>query len=295
MFVADGRLLAAAHQRRPAAVARPREGRDPPRDRRARERGVGSLGASPRASRSGSCSADLSPEQFVACIDFRYLTDALTPEEALDLLAAREPTQVRRAIAELARDGYPAYLTSAGWLGYDDEQVRDLCREALADGWRCFKTKVGLDLADDVRRCEVMREEIGDLPLMADANQVWDVDEAIESMRTSRRSTCAGSRSRRAPTTCSATRPSAGGRAGRRRDRRARRQPRDLQAAPAGRGDRLLPDRRVPARRGQRGAGGAPARGEVRRSGLPARRRPRPVRVRAAPLDRSTTSACRPT
>ena len=86
-------------------------------------------------------------------------------------------------IAELERDGYPAYLTSAGWLGYDEATVRDLCRQALADGWRCFKTKVGLDVAGDVRRCEVMREEIGDLPLMADANQVWDVDEAIARMR----------------------------------------------------------------------------------------------------------------
>ena len=126
--------------------------------------------------------ADLSPEQFVASIDFRYLTDAITPDEALDRLRALEPTRAER-IAELERDGYPAYLTSAGWLGYSEATVRDLCRQALADGWRCFKTKVGLDVAGDVRRCEVMREEIGDLPLMADANQVWDVPEAIERMR----------------------------------------------------------------------------------------------------------------
>jgi L-fuconate dehydratase len=125
---------------------------------------------------------DLSPEQFVACIDFRYLTDVLDRDEALDLLRALAPTREQR-VAELARDGYPAYLTSAGWLGYDEAKVRDLCRAALADGWRCFKTKVGLALEDDVRRCEVMREEIGDLPLMADANQVWDVGQAIERMR----------------------------------------------------------------------------------------------------------------
>jgi L-fuconate dehydratase len=125
---------------------------------------------------------DLTPEQFVACVDFRYLTDALDRDEALDLLRALAPTREQR-IAELARDGYPAYLTSAGWLGYDEATVRDLCRAALADGWRCFKTKVGLELADDVRRCEIMREEIGDLPLMADANQVWDVQEAIDRMR----------------------------------------------------------------------------------------------------------------
>ena len=125
---------------------------------------------------------DLSPEQFVACIDFRYLTDVIDRDEALDLLRARAPTREQR-VAELARDGYPAYLTSAGWLGYEDAKVRDLCRAALADGWRAFKTKVGLELADDVRRCEIMREEIGDLPLMADANQVWDVPQAIERMR----------------------------------------------------------------------------------------------------------------
>jgi L-fuconate dehydratase len=125
---------------------------------------------------------DLSPEQYVACVDFRYLTDVLDRDEALDLLRALAPTREQR-VAELARDGYPAYLTSAGWLGYPEAKVRDLCRAALADGWRRFKTKVGLALADDVRRCEVMREEIGDLPLMADANQVWDVPEAIERMR----------------------------------------------------------------------------------------------------------------
>jgi L-fuconate dehydratase len=125
---------------------------------------------------------DLSPEQFVACVDFRYLTDVLDRDEALDLLRALAPTRAQR-VAELARDGYPAYLTSAGWLGYDEAKVRDLCRAALADGWRCFKTKVGLDVAGDVRRCEIMREEIGDLPLMADANQVWDVPQAIERMR----------------------------------------------------------------------------------------------------------------
>ena len=125
---------------------------------------------------------DLSPEQFVASVDFRYLTDVLDRDEAVDLLGTLAPTREQR-IAELARDGYPAYLTSAGWLGYDEAKVRDLCRAALADGWRSFKTKVGLELADDVRRCEIMREEIGDLPLMADANQVWDVPQAIERMR----------------------------------------------------------------------------------------------------------------
>jgi L-fuconate dehydratase len=125
---------------------------------------------------------DLSPEAFVGAVDFRYLTDVLDRDEALDLLRALAPTREQR-VTELARDGYPAYLTSAGWLGYPETKVRDLCRVALADGWRCFKTKVGLELADDIRRCEVVREEIGDLPLMADANQVWDVREAIDRMR----------------------------------------------------------------------------------------------------------------
>lgn len=125
--------------------------------------------------------ADLTPEQFVDQVDFRYLTDMVDRDRALDILRAQRPGREAR-IAELGRDGYPAYLTSAGWLGYSEETVRERCREALADGWTSFKTKVGIDVASDIRRCEVMREEIGDLPLMADANQVWDVDEAIEWM-----------------------------------------------------------------------------------------------------------------
>jgi L-fuconate dehydratase len=126
--------------------------------------------------------ADLTPAQFVASVDFRYLTDVLDPDQALDMLTALAPTKAER-IAHLADTGYPAYLTSAGWLGYSEATVRDRCRDALAEGWRCFKTKVGIDVASDMRRCEVMREEIGDLPLMADANQVWDVDEAIGWIR----------------------------------------------------------------------------------------------------------------
>jgi L-fuconate dehydratase len=123
---------------------------------------------------------DLTPEQYVACVDFRYITDAITPDEAIDLLRALEPTRSLRA-EELRRDGYPAYVTSVGWLGYPEDKVRALCRAALADGWTSFKTKVGIDVASDIRRCELMREELGsDVSLMADANQVWDVNEAIE-------------------------------------------------------------------------------------------------------------------
>ncbi len=123
--------------------------------------------------------AELEPEQFLDVLDLRYVRDVLPEARVLDLLRAQAPTKSER-VAELTRNGLPAYVTSAGWLGYSEQQVRDLCRAALADGWRSFKTKVGVDIASDVRRCEVMREELGaDIQLMADANQVWDVPEAI--------------------------------------------------------------------------------------------------------------------
>jgi len=125
----------------------------------------------------------MSPEQLVASIDFRYITDALTPDEALDLLRRNTPTKALRE-AQTRREGYPAYTTSAGWLGYGDEQVRSLCREAIAQGWNHFKLKVGADTDDDLRRARLMREEIGpDRLLMLDANQYWDVNEAIAAMR----------------------------------------------------------------------------------------------------------------
>ncbi|MEY4534721.1 MAG: hypothetical protein RLZZ246_1039, partial [Planctomycetota bacterium] len=94
---------------------------------------------------------ELTPEEFVSCIDFRYLTDALTPDQALAILREGEQGKAGR-IAELERDGYPAYTTSAGWLGYDDDKIRRLCRDGLAAGWNHFKLKVGADLADDIRR-----------------------------------------------------------------------------------------------------------------------------------------------
>jgi L-fuconate dehydratase len=126
---------------------------------------------------------ELTPEEFVACIDFRYLTDALTPDQALAILREGEHGKAGR-IAELERDGYPAYTTSAGWLGYDDDKIRRLCREGMAAGWNHFKLKVGADLADDIRRCSIVRQEIGpDRKLMVDANQRWDVPVAIEWMR----------------------------------------------------------------------------------------------------------------
>jgi L-fuconate dehydratase len=127
--------------------------------------------------------ADMTPEEVVRCIDFRYITDALTPEQALDILRRQVPTRAVRE-RELLASGYPAYTTSAGWLGYSDEKIRRLCREGMTEGWSHFKIKVGRDLKDDMRRASIIREVIGpDRKLMVDANQVWEVDEAIASMR----------------------------------------------------------------------------------------------------------------
>ena len=127
--------------------------------------------------------ADATPEQFVSWIDFRYLSDVLTPQEALGILRRQADTRAARE-TEMLRDGYPAYITSAGWMGYSDDKVSALCREALADGWTRFKIKVGRDAAENARRCALVRDEIGpDCWLMLDANQAWDVGEAIEHMR----------------------------------------------------------------------------------------------------------------
>ncbi len=127
--------------------------------------------------------ADMSPQQVVDLIDFRYIDDALSPTEARVLLEQQERGKAAR-IEEMLADGYPAYTTSAGWMGYDDEKVRRLCREAVAAGWRHIKMKVGGDAEDDLRRALLIRDEIGpDRHLMMDANQVWGVGEAIERMR----------------------------------------------------------------------------------------------------------------
>ena len=127
--------------------------------------------------------ADMTPEELVACVDFTYITDAITPEEALQLLKAKEATKQNR-INNLLENGYPAYTTSAGWLGYSDEKMRRLCQEAKAEGFTHLKMKVGSNLADDMRRAAIIREEIGDdLRLMMDANQKWDVQEAIDNMK----------------------------------------------------------------------------------------------------------------
>ncbi|MGW7238182.1 L-fuconate dehydratase [Streptomyces sp. NPDC054804] len=123
--------------------------------------------------------ADAEPEWIVRQIDFRYLTDALTPEEALGILRrARAGADERRA--RLLEVGFPAYTTSAGWLGYDDEKLTRLAAQAVADGFRQIKLKVGADLEDDIRRCRVARAVVGpDIRMAIDANQRWNVDEAI--------------------------------------------------------------------------------------------------------------------
>ncbi|MFF8316579.1 enolase C-terminal domain-like protein [Streptomyces bobili] len=127
--------------------------------------------------------ADAEPEWLVRQIDFRYLTDALTPDEALTLLRrGREGADGRRT--RLLERGYPAYTTSAGWLGYDDDKLTRLARRAVADGFRQIKLKVGADLDDDIRRCRAARAAVGpDVRIAIDANQRWDIGEAIRWTR----------------------------------------------------------------------------------------------------------------
>jgi L-fuconate dehydratase len=123
---------------------------------------------------------DFEPEQIVRSIDFKYIDDAITQEEALDLLKARKPGQSAR-LRELERHGYPAYTTSAGWFGFSDDKIRHLCRESISQGWSRFKLKVGGHPVDDLRRARLIRGEIGPRnKLMMDANQKWGVLEAIQ-------------------------------------------------------------------------------------------------------------------
>ena len=127
--------------------------------------------------------ADMSPEQLVACIDFRYIDDALTPDEATDLLRRNAPTREQRT-AEMVRYGFPAYTTSAGWLGYSDTKIVTLARAAMDAGFTHLKLKVGGDPKSDLRRARTLREAIGpEGHLMLDANQVWSVGQAIDAVR----------------------------------------------------------------------------------------------------------------
>jgi L-fuconate dehydratase len=124
--------------------------------------------------------ADMTPEELVRAIDFRYITDVITPEAALSMLNARGEGKAER-IEILKRRGYPCYTTTAGWIGYPDEKLERLAREAVEAGFRHIKLKVGRNLDDDIRRLRVVREVVGpDVSLMIDANQIWEVDEAIE-------------------------------------------------------------------------------------------------------------------
>jgi L-fuconate dehydratase len=126
--------------------------------------------------------AEMPTDELVANVDFHHITDALTPGDAAAILdKGRQGYADRLTLME--RDGFPSYTTSVGWLGYPDDKVRALTRAAYAEGWRAMKMKVGGDLEDDVRRARIIREEIGpDALLMMDANQVWDVDQAIAAM-----------------------------------------------------------------------------------------------------------------
>lgn len=124
--------------------------------------------------------AEMSPEELVEAADLRYLSDVLTADQAVELLARQEGGRKQR-IEELEASGYPCYTTSAGWLGYSDAKLRRLCEEAVASGYKHVKLKVGADLDDDIRRCGIAREVLGpDGHLMIDANQVWEVPQAIE-------------------------------------------------------------------------------------------------------------------
>lgn len=126
---------------------------------------------------------EMKPEEIVKLVDFRYLTDALSPDEALAILRKSESGKAER-VEKLHAEGYPCYTTSAGWLGYSDDKLRHLCRAAREAGFTHTKFKVGRDLNDDIRRLTIAREELGDeMNIMIDANQVWEVDQAIDWVR----------------------------------------------------------------------------------------------------------------
>ncbi|MGT0247982.1 enolase C-terminal domain-like protein [Burkholderia pyrrocinia] len=126
---------------------------------------------------------DMTPEQLVSCVDFTYIDDVLTREEAVAMLRRAAPGKALRE-REMREHGYPGYTTAAGWLGYPEDKMRMLAREAVADGWTHLKQKVGADLEQDVRRARILREELGwERKLMMDANQNWGVDEAVANMR----------------------------------------------------------------------------------------------------------------
>ena len=230
--------------------------------------------------------AEMSPEEIADLVDFRYLSEALTPDEALALLERGAAGRDER-IAALHRDGYPAYSTGPGWLGYSDERLAALCEEAVAEGFSQIKIKVGAALADDKRRCAIARSSGGRghrhrhrrEPGLgrADRHRLDQRARAVPA-RLGGGADGTGGHPRHGG-------HPPGGAAGPGGDRRARRQPGHVQAAAAGRRHRHPADRRLPRGRGQREHRHPAAGREVRRAGLPARRRGRPVRDRPAPVD----------
>jgi L-galactonate dehydratase len=127
---------------------------------------------------------DMTPEEFVRCIDFRYLSDALTRDQALEMLKSQEPTKAERIQLAKQNKAVPAYNTSVGWSGHSDEKVKELLREAADQGFRHFKLKVGVSgVEGDRKRIGLVREAVKDAVIMTDVNQLWDIDEAIEYMK----------------------------------------------------------------------------------------------------------------
>ncbi len=230
--------------------------------------------------------AGMSAQQLAAVADLRYVSDVLTRAEAESMLAALEPTRAER-IALLDREGYPCYTTSPGWLGYTDEKLERLCKEAVAAGFSYIKLKVGANLADDRRRCAIARDILGpDRHLMIDANQMWDVAEAIEWVNALADFKPLWVEEPTSPDDIlghAAIRAAV--RADRGRYRRTRSQQGDVQTVPASRGDRLRTDRLLQAGQCQRDHHGALDGRQVRRPGLPARGRCGALRACSAPVD----------
>ncbi len=230
--------------------------------------------------------ARMSPQELAGLVDFRYLADALTPDEAVGLLERGAAGREDR-IAALRRDGYPAYSTGPGWLGYSDQQLAALCAEAVADGFGQVKIKVGAALADDKRRCAIAREAVGEeVGLAIDANQVWDVPTAIGWITELAPFRPAWVEEPTAPFDILGTAAIRRG----------------IRPVPVATGEHVAnpvmfkqllqaeahrrhADRRLPRGRGEREHRQPAAGGQVRRAGLPARRRRRPVRDRPAPVD----------
>ena len=280
------RAGAGADLGRPAALARPGEGRHAHGHRRGRQRRVGPALPPRRPAAVAGARRRCHPR--------RSSTRSTSPTSTTRSRRRKRwsSSKPRRRDAPsgsptLEADGLPAYTTSAGWLGYDDDKVERLVRQSVADGFTMLKLKVGADVESDIRRLGVARRAAGERARIAvDANQRWGVGQAIEWMAQLARVRPVLDRgadlTRRRPRPPRHPRggaPDPGG------DRRARPEPGDLQAAAPGRGDRRRADRRLPGRRRQREPRHPAARGQVRRAGVPARRRRRAVRDGAAPGD----------